>query len=62
VDYKEDYELIRNIYSSIPFKKVLNLYNVINYLDKNPEIAKINQKCIQLELDEKVKKGKREEL
>jgi len=55
LDYEEDYELIRNIYCNIPFKKVLNLYNVIDYLDKNPEIAKINQKCIQLDLDEKVK-------
>ena len=42
LDYNEDYELIRSIYSNIPFKKVLNLYNVIDYLDKNPEIAKIN--------------------
>ena len=55
LDYEEDYELIRNIYYNIPFKKVLNLYDVIDYLDKNPEIAKINQNCIQLDLDEKVK-------
>ncbi len=55
VDYNEDYELIRNIYSNIPFKKVLNLYNVIDYLDKNPEITKINQNCVQLDLDEKIK-------
>ena len=55
LDYDEDYELIRNIYFNIPFKKVLNLYNVIDYLDKNPEIAKINQNCIQLDLDEKIK-------
>ena len=55
LDYDEDYELIRNIYDDVPFKKVLNLYNVIDYLDKNPEIAKINQNCVQLDLDEKVK-------
>jgi len=55
LDYEEDYELIRNIYFNIPFKKVLNLYNVINYLEKNTDIAKINQKCIQLDLDEKIK-------
>lgn len=55
LDYEEDYELIRNIYDNVPFKKVLNLYNVIDYLDKNPEIAKINQNCVQLDLDEKVK-------
>jgi len=34
---------------------VLNIYNVIDYLDKNPEIAKINQNCVRLDLDEKVK-------
>jgi spore coat polysaccharide biosynthesis protein SpsF len=56
LDYDEDYELINKVYCHVPFEKVLNLYNVIDYLDKNPEIAKINQKCVQLDLDEKVKK------
>ena len=55
LDYDEDYELIRNIYFNVPFKKVLNLYNVIDYLDRNPEIAKINQNCVQMDLDEKIK-------
>jgi spore coat polysaccharide biosynthesis protein SpsF len=55
LDYEEDYELIDNIYSNVPFKKVLNLYKVIDYLDKNPEIAKINKNCVQLDLDEKTK-------
>jgi len=52
LDYDEDYQLINNIYSYVPFEKVLNLHNVIDYLDKNPQIAKINQKCVQLDLDE----------
>ena len=55
LDYDEDYQLINHIYSKVPFKKVLNLYNVIDYLDKNPDIAKINKNCVQLDLDEKVK-------
>jgi len=55
LDYDKDYELINNIYSNVPFKKVINLYNVIDYLDENPEIAKINQNCVQLDLDEKIK-------
>jgi len=55
LDYPEDYEFVNHIYSNIPFKKVINLYNVLDYLDKNPEIAKINQNCVQLDLDEKVK-------
>ena len=55
LDYEEDYELINNIYNHVPHEKVLNLYNIIDYLDKNPEVAKINQDCVQLDLDEKVK-------
>ena len=54
LDYEEDYELINNIYSNVPFKNVLNLYDVIDYMDNNPEIAKLNQDCVQLELDDKV--------
>ena len=55
LDYEQDYELINTIYSNVPFQTVINLYNVIDYLDNNPEIASINQKCVQLDLDEKVK-------
>ena len=55
LDYEEDYKLINNIYCNVPFKKVLNLYNVIDYLDKNPDIAKINKNCVQLDLDEKIR-------
>lgn len=55
LDYDEDYELINNIYCHVPFKKVLNLYNVIDYLEKNLDISKINKNCVQLELDEGIK-------
>lgn len=58
LDYNEDYELINHTYNNVAFKKVLNLYDVIDYLDKNPEIAKTNAKCVQLDLDN----GKREEI
>lgn len=54
LDYDEDYELINNIYSNVKFDKVLNLYNAIDYLDKNPDISKINAKCVQLDLPEEV--------
>jgi spore coat polysaccharide biosynthesis protein SpsF len=57
LDYDADYALINNIYSNVSFKKVLNLYDVIDYMDNNPEIAKLNQDCVQLELDERVKEG-----
>ncbi len=45
---------MNNIYCNVPFKKVLNLYNVIDYLE-NPEITKINKNCVQLDLDKKIK-------
>jgi len=57
LDYDEDYYLINNIYSNVPFETVINLYDVIDYLDNNPEIATINQNCVQLDLDENVKKN-----
>lgn len=55
LDYKEDYELINHLYSTIPFKTTLNLERVVEYLDQHPEIAAINKQCIQLDLDKKIK-------
>lgn len=55
LDYKEDYELIRHLYSNISFKTTLDLTRVVEYLDKHPDIAKINKNCIQLDLDKDVK-------
>lgn len=67
LDYQEDYELINNIYSRIPFDKVLNLYDVVDYLDEHPELPRINADCIQLvlaptlkaEIDRTYKKNKK---
>jgi len=56
LDYQEDYELMNNIYSNMTFKKILNLEKVIDYLDRNPKIAQINKRCIQRDLDERIKK------
>lgn len=55
LDYEEDYELINNIYSNVAYDRVLNLYDVIDYLDSSPKIGSINQNCVQLDLDEKIK-------
>ncbi len=55
LDYEADYELINDIYCHVAFRKVLNLYDVIDYLDENPKVAKINQDCVQLDSDDKVK-------
>lgn len=56
LDYIEDYEVIRAIYTRIPFEKVLNLTEVVDFLDENPQIADINKKCVQLDLDQDTKR------
>jgi len=55
LDYHEDYKMLNDIYANVPFKNTLNLQDAINYLDRNPDIAKINKDCIQLCLDKSVK-------
>jgi spore coat polysaccharide biosynthesis protein SpsF len=55
LDYPKDYELLSHLYTRIPFKTTLNLEAVVAYLDSHPEVAAINQSCIQLDLDAKVK-------
>ena len=55
LDYPEDYELISKIYSNVIFDKYLNLQDVINYLDNNPQLAQINRNCVQLDLEKRVK-------
>ncbi|PNX46968.1 MAG: 3-deoxy-manno-octulosonate cytidylyltransferase [Thermoplasmata archaeon M11B2D] len=55
LDYKEDYELINHLYTTIPFKTTLTLEKVIEYLDKHPQIAAINAHCVQLDLDKHIK-------
>lgn len=54
LDYQEDYDFINNIYSNVPFSKVINLYNVIDYLDKNPDLLEINKNCKQLQLEKDI--------
>lgn len=55
LDYIEDYNLINHIYLNIYHKEVINLYDLIDYLEKNPDIAKTNSNCIQKQLDENIK-------
>jgi len=55
LDYREDYELLNHVYSNIPFTTTLELAKVIDYLDEHPEINKINQSCVQLDLGEDIK-------
>ena len=55
MDYPEDYQFINNIYTNVPFDNVLDLYNVMDYLDANPNTIAINKNCIQRDLDVGVK-------
>jgi len=55
LDYEEDYQFINGLYSRIPFQRVIDLYDIMNYLDLHPELTNINSDCIQLDLDEKTK-------
>jgi len=56
LDYKEDYDLINHLYTTVPFKTTLRLEKVVEYLDKHPEIAALNALCVQLDLEPKIKK------
>ncbi|MBN1860275.1 MAG: 3-deoxy-manno-octulosonate cytidylyltransferase [Candidatus Thermoplasmatota archaeon] len=55
LDYQEDYELLKHLYTAIPFTTTLKLETVVGYLDKHPEVAAINAQCVQLDLDQKIK-------
>ena len=55
LDYPEDYEFIHNIYTNVKLDKVLDLYDVMDYLDAHPEVLSINAKCVQRDLDQEVK-------
>lgn len=57
LDYPEDYEVMRTIYTNVPFTKVLNLADVIDYLDVHPSIVDINKKCVQLDIEDELKKS-----
>lgn len=55
LDYEEDYKLLNHLYTNISFKTTLGLDKVVEYLEKYPEIVKINKDCIQLDLDDETK-------
>ena len=48
VDYEEDFKLIKNIYEKLyKVNKNFSFIELINYLDDNPEVKKINSECKQ---------------
>ncbi len=56
LDYEQDYQLLSHLYTNIPFKTTLDLTDAIGYLHHHPEIIKVNQHCVQRDLDEQTKK------
>mgnify|MGYP006274705401 CR=1 FL=1 len=56
LDYKEDYEFLNKIYNKISFDEVINLYDVMEFIEENPEILKINNNCVQKDINEDLKK------
>ncbi|MCK4348860.1 MAG: hypothetical protein KAW47_09620, partial [Thermoplasmatales archaeon] len=44
-----------HVYTNIPFVTTLDLEKVIDYLNDHPQVAKINEGCIQLDLGNDIK-------
>lgn len=55
LDYWQDYQMINHLYRNVPFQKVLNLSDVLDYIDLHPEVKKMNSKCEQLDIDQSKK-------
>lgn len=52
LDYKEDFELIRTIFERLYSPgTIFGLEEIIGFLDKNPDLLKINQHCQRLFLE-----------
>lgn len=49
-DYFEDYQFIQAIYRNFIYNQTPSLYNVLDVLDKNPELLKINSHLKQASL------------
>jgi len=52
LDYEEDYKFLTHIYKNIYYKDVIDLYDVIDYLDNHPDVVNINKNCIQKKIDD----------
>jgi len=54
VDYQEDYELMKMIFSNFAQKEMFSIVDVVKFLDKNPEVAIINANVVQTEIDQSI--------
>lgn len=53
LDYKEDFELLHNIFMNVPYKKYPHLVDVIDYLDTHPDVVDILKGVNRLSIDKK---------
>ena len=51
VDYQEDYELMKVIFSNFAQKSIFSIVDVVKFLDKYPEIADVNANIVQTEME-----------
>lgn len=60
IDYEEDFELVKKVYDALyPKNRQFTLEDILDFLDKNPELLKINAHYVR---DEKYHKEKDAEL
>ena len=51
VDYEEDLKLIREIFNNLyEANNKFTLKDVINLVERNPNLLKINQNCLNIEV------------
>ena len=56
LDEIDDYKFFSELYNKFPKDEVIDLLDAYHCLEKNPQIAKLNNNVIQRDLDESVKK------
>ncbi|MBN3039638.1 MAG: glycosyltransferase family protein [Candidatus Omnitrophica bacterium] len=48
LDTKEDFEFIKTVYEALyPLKKYFDAYDILDFLNKNPQVLEINRKIVQ---------------
>ncbi len=55
LDEMDDYKFFNKLYNKFPKEEVIDLLDAYQFLEKNPEIAKININVVQRDLDENIK-------
>lgn len=51
LDYKEDFDVIKSVIDGLHAENISSLEEIIDFLDRNPDIFKMNQHCQKLFLE-----------